>query len=103
MPNIDPMSPANAPEVEPVMEEISGRQLWDAAVGRVFKLASKNNGVRTVTYTQVKAAGAVGFDIEVCCVEITGRTISSKRTYSNICKEGVLQQEAHTALMPESF
>jgi hypothetical protein len=109
MPNIDPMSPANAPEVEPVMEEISGRQLWDAAVGRVFKLASKNDGVRTVTYTQVKAvrdakaAGAGVFDIEVCCVEITGRTISSKRTYSNICKEGVLQQEAHTALMPESF
>lgn len=110
MPNIDPMSPAaHQPEVEPVTEEISGRQLWDGAVGKVFKLTSKNPGVRNVTYTQVKAvrdvepAASGAFDIEVQCVEITGRTISSKRTYSNICKEGVLRQDPDTELIPESF
>ncbi|MEJ1971944.1 MAG: hypothetical protein WDM96_05500 [Lacunisphaera sp.] len=101
------MSTAPTPEVEALPEESSARQLWDAAVGKVFKLAGKNYGVRMVTYTQVKAvrdaetAGA--FEIEVLCAEITARTISSKRAHSNICKEGVLQQEAATELLPESF
>ena len=108
MPKITPMSPAHAPEVEPALEEIlSGRQLWDAAVGKVFKLASKNYGVRTVTYTHVKAVRdsetAGIFEIEVLCAEITARTLSAKRTHSNICKEGVLQQDAATELLPESF
>src|SRR6478609_3024575 len=107
MPNIRNMSPAHAPEVDVPAEVISGRRLWAAAVGRVFKLATRNYGVRTVTYTQVKAvrsAAAAGvFEIEVFCAEITGRTLSSKRMYSNICKEGVLQQDAATELQPESF
>jgi hypothetical protein len=109
MPKVNPMSLAHLHEVEPETEEISGRQLWDAAVGRVFKLASQNYGVRNVTYTQVKAvrdaapAGSGAFDIEVLCMEVTARTLSSKRTQSNICKEGVLRQEADTELLPESF
>jgi hypothetical protein len=105
MPKIPPMN-AHPPELEPAAEEISGRQLWDAAVGKVFKLAGKSHGARTVTYTQVKAvrnAEAAAFDIEVFCVEITARSLSSKRTYSNICKEGVLRQEGDTELVPESF
>jgi len=109
MPNIDSMSPVNPPEADASVEEVTARQLWDAAVGRVFKLANKNYGVRNVTYTHVKAvrdaepAGSGAFEIEVLCVEITARTISSKRTYSNICKEGVVQQDADTDMTPESF
>jgi hypothetical protein len=109
MPNIDPMSPAHQPEVEHVTEEISGRQLWDAAVGRVFKVSSKQRGLRMVTYTLVKAvrdaepAGSGTFEIEVLCIEIAARSLASKRMHSNICKEGVLQQEADTDLLPESF
>src|SRR5688500_14433784 len=89
--------------------EVSGRQLWEAAVGQVFKLAFRSQGSRNVTYTQVKAvrdaapAGSGAFEIELLCVEVTARTLSSKRTQSNICKEGVLRQEADTELVPESF
>ena len=105
MPKVNPMSPAHLHEVEPT-EEISGRQLWDAAVGKVFKLASRNSGARNVTYTQVKAvrdaapAGSGAFEIEVLCVEITARTLSSKRMQSNICKEGVLRQEGTPGCCP---
>lgn len=83
------------------------RALWQAALGRVFKLAGKAYGARTVTYTQIKAVrdtdSAGGFEIEVLCVEITARVLSGKRTHSNICKEGVLPQEANSELMPDSF
>lgn len=109
MPNIRPMSPVHQPEVEHVTEEISGRQLWDAAVGKVFKVSSKQRGLRMVTYTQVKAvrdaepAGSGAFEIEVLCVEIAARALTSKRMHSNICKQGVLRQEADTDLLPESF
>ena len=106
MPNIGPMKSAHSPESESAVE-VSARQLWDAAVGRVFKLAHKNYGVRTLTYTQVKAvrdAKAPGaFEIEVFFAEITGRTLIGKRMFSNICKEGVLQEDAATELQPESF
>jgi hypothetical protein len=101
------MSPAQSSEVDVSAEELSGRALWDAAVGRVFKLASKSRGIRTVTYTQVKAVRSAAtrgvFEIEVYCAEITGRTLTAKRMYSNICKEGVLQQDATSELQPESF
>ncbi len=107
MPKIIPMSIAHPLEVEPAAEEISGRQLWDAAVGKVFKLASKNYGVRNVTYTHVKAVRDTAtpgvFEIVVLCAEITARTLSAKRAHSNICKEGVLQQDSATELVPESF
>jgi len=111
MSKFNPMSPANLPQPEPVPEEmeISVRQLWDAAVGKVFKLVSKDYGTRNVTYTQVKGvrdakpAGSGAFEIEVLCVEVMARTLSSKRTQSNICKEGVLREEANTDLIPESF
>jgi hypothetical protein len=82
-------------------------QLWRPAVGRVFKLITKDDGVRQVTYTKVKAVrepGADGgFEIEVRCVDIIARVIEGKRTHSNISKEGVLRQEAHRGLPPESF
>ena len=98
----------NPAPVEPeVAEEISVRGLWQEAVGRVFKLAAKIYGMRTVTYTQVKAVKETGadgrFEIEVLCVEITARVLSGKRTHSNICKEGVLPQEAGSELRPDSF
>ncbi len=90
-----------------VAEEISARQLWQDSTGKVFKLAAKIYGMRTVTYTQVKAVRETGadgrFEIEVLCVEITSRVLSGKRTHSNICKEGVLPQEASSELRPESF
>ena len=87
--------------------EVSVRSLWQAAVGKVFKFASKPYGIRKVTYTQVKAVKdpdpAGKFEIEVLCVEIVARVIDGKRSHSNICKEGVLQQAADSALKPESF
>ena len=111
MPNVSLMSPARAPRAMPVQEEteVSGRQLWEAAVGQVFKLAFRSHGSRNVTYTQVKAvrdaepAGSGAFEIEVLCVEVTARTLTSKRSHSNICKAGVLRQDADTELVPESF
>jgi hypothetical protein len=60
-----------------------------------------------VTYTQVKAVKQTGadgrFEIEVLCVEITSRVLSGKRTHSNICKEGIMPQEAGSELRPDSF
>src|SRR6187549_3670780 len=111
MPNSKPVSRARLPRAMPVPEEteVSGRQLWEAAVGQVFKLAFRSHGSRNVTYTQVKGvrdakpAGSGAFEIEVLCVEVTARTLTSKRTHSNICKEGVLRQDADTELVPESF
>ena len=88
-------------------EEISVRQLWQQAVGKVFKIGAKIYGMRTVNYTQVKAVKETGddgrFEIEVLCVEITSRVLSGKRTHSNICKEGIMPQEAGSELRPESF
>jgi hypothetical protein len=88
-------------------EEISVLQLWQNAVGKVFKIGAKIYGMRTVTYTQVKGVRQTGedgrFEIEVLCVEITSRVLSGKRTHSNICKEGVMPQEAGSELRPDSF
>lgn len=88
-------------------EEISVLPLWQQAVGKVFKLAARIYGMRTVTYTQVKAVKQTGadgrFEIEVLCVEITSRVLSGKRTHSNICKEGIMPQEAGSDLRPDSF
>jgi len=87
--------------------EGSIRSLWQAAVGKVFKLASKPYGVRNVTYTQMKSVrdtGSAGeFEIEVLCVEIIARVLDGKRTHSNICKEGVLHPAADSGLRPDSF
>lgn len=95
-----------SPESEQV-EAVSMHSHWQAAVGRVFKLARKTYGVRNVTYTQVKAVSAPGangdFQIEVLCVEIIARVLDGKRTHSNICKEGVLSQTADSQLLPDSF
>ncbi len=88
-------------------EECSVRSYWQAAVGKVFKLASKPYGLRKVTYTQVKAVkdtdASGSFQIEVQCVEIIARVINGKRTHSNICKEGVLPQDADSTLLPGSY
>jgi len=88
-------------------EDVSVRSLWQEALGKVFKLASKPYGVRNVTYTQVKAVKdtdtAGNFEIEVLCVEIIARVLDGKRTHSNICKEGVLRQAADSELLPDSF
>jgi hypothetical protein len=88
-------------------EENSVRSYWQAAVGKVFKLASKPYGIRKVTYTQVKAVKATGpdgdFEIEVLCVEIVARVLDGKRTHSNICKEGVMRQAADSDLLPDSY
>ncbi len=88
-------------------EEVSVRSLWQAAVGKVFKLTSKPYGVRNVTYTQMKSVRDIGsggdFEVEVLCVEIIARVLDGKRTHSNICKEGVLHQAADSELMPDSF
>ena len=88
-------------------EEVPVRSLWDAAVGKVFKLTSKPFGVRNVTYTQMKSvrdSGTAGdFEIEVLCVEIIARVLDGKRTHSNICKEGVLHHAAGSVLLPASF
>ena len=73
MPNSKPVSRARLPRAMPVTEEteVSGRQLWEAAVGRVFKLAFRSHGARNVTYTQVKGvrdaepAGSGAFEITV--------------------------------------
>src|SRR6478736_1021894 len=106
VPNVRRMRPAVQPELE-VTEEMSLRERWDAAVGKVFKLVHKEYGLRLVTFTQINAirdadtAGA--FDIEVLCVEISARVLSGKRAHGNICKEGVLRQEADGELLPESF
>lgn len=85
----------------------SARELWEAALGKVFKQAVKQYGVRTVTYTQVKAVRPAAqpdeFEIEVLCVEIIARVLSGKRTHSSICKEGVLHQLPGSELLPESF
>ena len=94
--------------IEPeATEEISVRQLWQQAVGKVFKISAKIYGMRTVNYTQVKAVKETGadgrFEIEVLCVEITSRVLSGKRTHSNICKEGIMPQAAGSELRPESF
>lgn len=87
--------------------EVSVRLLWQEAVGKVFKLTHKVYGVRTVTYTQVKSVKDVGlngdFHIEVVCAEIMARVLTSKRTHSAICKEGVLRETAQSELYPESF
>lgn len=89
------------------VEEFSVPNLWKAAVGKVFKLASKTYGVRKVTYTLVKAVKdldlAGNFEIDVLCVEIVARVIDGKRTHSNICKEGVMSQTPDTELLPGSF
>lgn len=95
-------------QAEPeVAEEITARQLWQDSVGKVFKIAAKIYGMSKVTYTQVKVVRETDidgrFEIEVLCVEITARVLSGKRTHSNICKEGVLPQEAGTELRPECF
>src|ERR1700749_3279356 len=86
----------------PAAEDVSVRQLWQLALGRVFKLAGRSYGVRNVTYTQVKAVKDTGrdggYEIEVLCVEITSRVLSGKRVHSNICKEGVLPQDAGSEL-----
>ncbi len=88
-------------------EAISVLPLWQQAVGKVFKLAAKIYGMRTVTYTQVKSVKQTGddgrFEIEVLCAEITSRVLSGKRTHSNICKEGIMPQEAGSDLRPDSF
>jgi hypothetical protein len=87
--------------------EVTVHGLWQAAVGKVFKIASKAYGVRNVTYTQVKSVRETGaggdFEIEVLCVEIIVRVLDGKRTHSNICKEGVLHQAADSELLPGSF
>jgi hypothetical protein len=86
--------------------DISARSAWEAAIGKVFKLISRNQGVRTVTYTQVKGVKDVQADefaVEVLCVEIVARGISGKRTHSSICKEGVVHHLADSMLLPESF
>lgn len=107
------MSPAHLPDAAAHAggdnAVYSARPYWDAAVGKVFKLVDQNEGTRNVIYTQVKGVrdaappGSGAFNIEVLCVEVTARTVSSKWTQSNICKEGVLRQEADTDLLPESF
>lgn len=88
-------------------EKVPVRGLWQAAVGKVFKLVSKPYGVRNVTYTHVKSVRDLGFagdfEIEVLCVEIIARVIDGKRTHSNICKEGVLPQAADSRLQPAAF
>ena len=88
-------------------QEGSVRSLWQAAVGKVFKLVSKPYGVRNVTYTQMKSVRDAGpdgaFEVEVLCAEIIARVIDGKRTHSNICKEGVLHQAADSELLPASF
>ncbi|HWA26420.1 MAG TPA: hypothetical protein VG734_12240 [Lacunisphaera sp.] len=85
----------------------SVRCLWQAAIGKVFKLTSKAYGVRKVTYTQVKSVKdtipAGSFEIDVLVVEIVARVIDGKRTHSNICKEGMLPQAPDTDLVPDSF
>jgi hypothetical protein len=87
--------------------EVPVRELWRAAVGKVFKLTSKPYGVRNVTYTHVKSVRDTGsdgdFEIEVVCVEIIARVIDGKRTHSNICKEGILPQDAASRLQPADF
>ncbi len=104
--NPDMTDPATA-ELEHPTEEIPVRELWHQAVGKVFKISAKIYGMSTVNYTQVKAVKDTGtdgrFEIEVLCVEITARVLSGKRTHSNICKEGVLPQEAGSELLPGSF
>jgi len=81
--------------------------LWKEAVGKVFKLISKSYGIRTVTYTQIKAVKEgtpLGeFDIEVLCAEFTARVLTSKRAHSSICKEGVIHQNQRSVLTPGSF
>lgn len=88
-------------------EESSVRSYWQAAVGKVFKLASKPYGIRKVTYTQVNAVKDTdtdgNFAIEVQCVEIIARVLDGKRTHSNICKEGVMHQAADSDLLPDSY
>jgi len=88
-------------------EDFSLRRVWLGAIGRVFKLTSKAYGVRTVTYTQVKAVKDTGrpdvFDIEVLCAEIVARVLDGKRAHSNICKQGVIRHEAGSDLHPASF
>jgi len=88
-------------------DEVPVRELWRAAVGKVFKLTSNPYGIRNVTYTHVKAVRDVGsegdFEIEVLCVEIIARVLDGKRTHSNICKEGILPQDAASRLHPAAF
>jgi len=100
-------TPLPKPTGAEAAEETSVRDLWRAAVGRVFKVASRAYGIRKVTYTQVRAvkdtAPAGSFEIDVVVVEIVARVIDGKRTHSNICKEGVMIQAADTDLVPDSF
>jgi hypothetical protein len=88
-------------------DEKSVWNLWQEAVGRVFKLTSRPYGVRNVTYTRVKAVHDIGpagdFEIDVVCVEIIARVLDGKRTHSNICKEGVVRRTAGSLLLPEGF
>ena len=92
------------PEIE---EEISRLLLWREAVGKVFKLTCKSYGVRTVTYTKVNAVKESEhpeiFDIEVSCAEISARVHNSKRAHSSVCKEGTIQQDEDSILLPSNF
>jgi hypothetical protein len=101
------LTPKPQPPGPDAADEVSVRSLWQLAVGKVFKIASRAYGVRKVTYTQVKGVKDTdlngNFEIDVLCVEIIARVIDGKRTHSNICKEGVMSQAADTELIPDSF
>jgi hypothetical protein len=98
-------------EPEPTAPELDKApllvDLWKEAVGKVFKLVSKSYGLRTVTYTYVKAVKEglpLGeFDIEVLCAELSARVLTSKRAHSSMCKEGSIHQNARSVLTPGSF
>jgi len=95
--------------IPPVVEEEekSRLDLWKESVGRVFKLTTKSYGIRTVVYTQVMAVTETenpgDFDVQVSCVEITARVLSSKRAHSSMCKEGTIHHDAESLLLPSGF